>query len=69
MAKTLTCCLKRGILYRVLNINFNVGVLYVMDVYPETTGSFSCGTPINLDEEPFDGQKTSEYLHLIKVSY
>ena len=60
MAKTLTACLKHDILYRVLNNNFNVGVLYVKDVYPETTGSFSCGTPIHLDEEPLDGQKTSE---------
>ena len=55
--------------YTVLNINFNVGVLYVMDVCPETTESFSCSTPIHLDEEPLDGQKTIEQLQLLKVSY
>jgi len=69
VGETLTGSLKHDILYRVLNINFNVGVLYVMDVYPETIGSVSCSTPIHLDEEPLDGQKTIEQLQLIKVSY
>jgi len=49
------------------NINFNVGFLFVMDVYHETAGSFSCCTPIHLDEEPLDGQKTIEQLQLAKV--
>jgi len=38
-----------------------------MDVYHETAGSFSCGTPMHLDQELLDGKKTIKQLQLAKV--